>query len=225
MDVVESAYGCVSIHGRVAVATQNWWELCSGEKRLLALLVSLANAHCSATDIPVFLPTKSPSVPFRLVSLRLLGGVDICALCGPSPSLSEIEQTALHVWRPVVDILRAAEKTYPRNFPGSMTLDSNVLGVLLVNLTIGKFLISRNLNNKESCSLSGSHRLNVLRTFYNQSASVFLQSKEDHSNGPPAHETYWCSEYHKCHGLRQGDNLICLLYAASVPSHTMRYSL
>lgn len=217
MDVVESAYGCVSIHGRIAAATQNWWELSSGEKRLLALIVSVANAHCSASDIPVFLPTKSPSVPFRLVSLRLVGGVDISALCGPNPSLSEIEQTALHVWRPVIEILRSAEKTYPRNFPLTMTLDSNVLGVLMVHLTVGKFLISRNLSNKESCSLSGSHRLSVLRTFYNQSASLFL-----HSGETKAQESYWCSEYHKCHGLRIGDNVVCVLFAASVPSHSMR---
>ena len=48
-------------------------------------------------DTPVFLPVKSPTVPFRLVSSELTGaapgaaGVTVCVLCGPSPSLVEIE--------------------------------------------------------------------------------------------------------------------------------------
>jgi hypothetical protein len=35
-------------------------------------------------------------------------------------------------------------------------------------------------------------------------------------------ETYWCSEYHKCHALRRGATLLCVLYASAVPIHTMR---
>lgn len=36
-------------------------------------------------------------------------------------------------------------------------------------------------------------------------------------------ETYWCSEYHKCHAQRSGNYLCCALYAPTVPNHTMRY--
>jgi len=212
MDVMESAYGCVSIHGRLTVATQSWWELSPVEKRLLSLLSAASTAHCTGIDIPVFLPTKSPTVPFRLVSLRLVDGVDVAALCGPNPSLGDVEHSALQVWRPLINTLRTAEKTYPRNFPLSMVLDSNILGVLLVHIKLGKFMISRNVSKKESCSISGTHRLNILRTFYNESAGALANEEE----------SYWCSEYHKCHGLRLAHNLICVLYSASVPSHTMR---
>lgn len=231
VEVIESLYGCITVHGRVAVATSTWWDLEHDEKKLLNILMSVTNNNSSSSDVPVFLPHKSPSVPFRLVALRLINGVDISMLCGPNPPLGEIEQNILQIWRPMIEILRSAEKTYPRNFPANISLDSNVLGFLLVNVAVGKFLVSRNLNKKESCSLSGSHRLNILRTFYNQSASVFLipdpkkstqENGDSEVNDTPL-ETYWCSEYHKCHGTRSGTNLICVLYAASVPTHTMRY--
>ncbi|KAL0274544.1 UNVERIFIED_CONTAM: hypothetical protein PYX00_002647 [Menopon gallinae] len=224
VEAVESLYGCVTVHGKLAVATRSWWELDNEEKKLLNALISVLNANSTSSDVPVFLPRKSPSVPFRLVTLRVINGIEISTLCGPSPSLSEIEQSVLHVWRSAIELLRSAEKTYPRNFPVAVSLDPNVLGFLLVNLTDGKFLISRNQSKKESCSLSGSHRLNILRTFYYRSASVFLMNdgNADPESERLASESYWCSEYHKCHALRNGPNLICVLYAASVPTHTMR---
>lgn len=239
VETVESLYGCISIHGKLAVATPSWWELEQEEKKLLNILISVLNVNCTSSDVPIFLPDKSPSVPFRLVTLRLINGVDISILCGPTPPLGEMEQNLLQIWRPMIEILRSAEKTFPRNFPSIITLDANILGFLLINDVIGKYLISRNLNKKESCLLSGSHRLGVLRTFYYQSVSVFLiPKKESQVKGAqggesesfrdkekynfPALETYWCSEYHKCHALRSGDNVMCVLYSASVPTPTMR---
>lgn len=35
-------------------------------------------------------------------------------------------------------------------------------------------------------------------------------------------ETYWCSEYHKCHAFKSNDNILCILYSSSVPTHAMR---
>lgn len=37
-----------------------------------------------------------------------------------------------------------------------------------------------------------------------------------------ATETYWSSEYHKCHALKEIDNILCVLYKSTVPTHTMR---
>jgi hypothetical protein len=55
--------------------------------------------------------------------------------------------------------------------------------LLLVDHQAGKFLLSRNqrtdAGKKESRSLSGAHRLDVLRTFYHQVAATFL----NHSSG------------------------------------------
>lgn len=55
--------------------------------------------------------------------------------------------------------------------------------LLLVDHQAGKFLLSRNqrtdAGKKESRSLSGAHRLDVLRTFYHQVAATFM----NHSSG------------------------------------------
>ncbi|PSN41040.1 Protein fuzzy [Blattella germanica] len=224
-ECVDSLYGCLMIRGRVAVATSSWWQLHAEEKKLLALLVSL-DGTSTACDIPV---------PFRLVVCTLVAGVQVCALCGPSPSLTEVEHVSLQCWKTAIDILRAADQCCPRNFPPSVQLDTGVMGLLLVERQAGKFLLSRNqrtdAGKKEARSLSGAHRLDVLRTFYHQVAATFMSYSESSPEGatsceqpstPTTLETYWCSEYHKCHALRHGSTLLCVLYASAVPIHTMR---
>ncbi|XP_021921650.1 protein fuzzy homolog isoform X2 [Zootermopsis nevadensis] len=233
-ECMDSLYGFLLIRGCVAVATSSWWQLDPEEKKLLALLVSVKGT-CKTCDIPVFLPCKSPAVPFRLIVCGLTGGIQICALCGPSPPLTEVEYVSIQCWKGAVDILRAAERCFPRNFPPCIQLDSGVLGILLVDRQAGKFLLSRNqcadAGKKESQSPSGAHRLDVLRTFYHQVADTFMNHSSDNSEGAAACEqpstsaaleTYWCSEYHKCHALRHGATLLCVLYASAVPIHTMR---
>ncbi|XP_069685331.1 protein fuzzy homolog isoform X2 [Periplaneta americana] len=234
-ECVDSLYGFLLIRGRVAVATSSWWQLHPEEKKLLALLVAVEGT-CTACDIPVFLPCRSPAVPFRLVVCGLVGGIQICALCGPSPPLTEIEHVSIQCWKGAIDILRAAEQCCPRNFPPSIQLDTGVMGLLWVDRQTGKFLLSRNqradAGKKEARSLSGAHRLDVLRTFHHQVATTFMDyspdcsSEEATASKRPATsvalETYWCSEYHKCHALRHGTTLLCVLYASAVPIHTMR---
>lgn len=88
-------------------------------------------------------------------------------------------------------------------------------------------------NNKRSTS---SHRLDILKTFYYQSVQTFLiqdaqmtddedknQSKDAITKDIVGKETYWCSEYHKCHAAKDNDNILCILYKSSVPTHTMRF--
>jgi len=61
VEAADSPYGCLFIHGKVAVATKKWWEFSSLELILLALLINCL-PKCSTRDIPVFLPHGSPSV-------------------------------------------------------------------------------------------------------------------------------------------------------------------
>lgn len=35
-------------------------------------------------------------------------------------------------------------------------------------------------------------------------------------------ESYWCSEYHKCHCLVERDNMMCIMYTANIPTCTAR---
>jgi hypothetical protein len=233
-ECVDSLYGFLLIRDRVAVATSSWWQLDPEEKKLLALTVSVQGT-CTVCDIPVFLPCKSPAVPFRLVVCGLVGGIQICALCGPTPSLTEVEHVSVQCWKGAIDTVRAAEQCFPRNFPPSIQLDTGVMGLLLVDRQTGKFMLSQNqrtdAGKKESRSLSGAHRVDILRTFYHQVAATFMNYSSDNSEGATAYkqsstsealETYWCSEYHKCHALRHGATLLCVLYASAVPVHTMR---
>lgn len=67
-------------------------------------------------------------VAFRLVSVTLINHVEVLALCGPSPELTEIERFAVQCWKNNVDALCASERCYPQNFPASVSLNSETLG-------------------------------------------------------------------------------------------------
>lgn len=64
---VPSLYGCVILENSIAVATEAWWDLELIERKLLSHLIS-ANSRCTAFDIPVFLPNKSPHVSLAFVN-------------------------------------------------------------------------------------------------------------------------------------------------------------
>ncbi|XP_034243212.1 protein fuzzy homolog [Thrips palmi] len=247
-DCLNSQFACLLVSGRELIATPAWEDLHPLERQLLTLLTVVASP-CTSSDTPVFLPFKSPSIPFRLVWVLLVPGVSVLGLCGPTPGLSEAEHLALQCWGSSADHLRSITQIAPRNFPHSIHLDVNVLGFLLINLDTGKYVLSYTANDKpvwhandkpetvaERCNPinapSASHRLHVLRTFYYQAAESLLLTqgdldfvkkvKSDSVKESSALEAYWCSEYHKCHGIRRSTNVLCVLYGSSVPTHTMR---
>jgi hypothetical protein len=71
-ECVDSLYGFLLIRGRVAVATSSWWQLDPEEKKLLALTVTVQGT-CTACDIPVFLPCKSPAVSMYCFLMTVIG--------------------------------------------------------------------------------------------------------------------------------------------------------
>ena len=94
VESVDSTYGCVVLRGRgIVTATKNFWSLHCDEINLLLLQIAALNGDpwAQIKDTPVFLPVKSPTVPFRLIAAELIVGVVVLVLCGPAPSLSEIE--------------------------------------------------------------------------------------------------------------------------------------
>uniref|UniRef100_A0A0V0GCA6 Uncharacterized protein n=1 Tax=Triatoma dimidiata TaxID=72491 RepID=A0A0V0GCA6_TRIDM len=214
VESVGSLFGCITIENCIAAATEGWWELSQLERKLLSHLMT-SNSDCTALDIPVFLPCKSPNVPFRLVGLCLVNSIWVSILCGPTPEISSIEQICYQCWAPVLSTVRAALNVYPRNLPASVQLHPTILGLLLVNVAFGKYVLSSNLNvNKKDSRSSGE----VLKTFYYEAVTGLINKE---TKDIPL-ETYWCSEYHKLHALRNGDDVICLLYNHMVPTHTMR---
>lgn len=99
-----------------------------------------------------------------------------------------------------------------------------------MNYKIEKFVLGRNSQCAKNRA-TGSHRLDILRTFYHQAVETFALSVEDEKSNDitasagkfvGAKETYLCSEYHKCHAVKHGDNILCVLYTSVVPTHTMR---
>lgn len=77
--------------------------------------------------------------------------------------------------------------------------------------------------------VNGSHRLDILRTFYHQAVETYILSSESEYNSSSdnwkfvgAKETYLCSEYHKCYAVKDGDHILCILCTSTVPTHTVR---
>ena len=62
-EAADSPYGCLLVHGKVAVATKKWWSLAAKELVLISMLLS-SLLPCSSRDVPVFLPVVSPNVSF-----------------------------------------------------------------------------------------------------------------------------------------------------------------
>ncbi|KAK9871041.1 hypothetical protein WA026_009999 [Henosepilachna vigintioctopunctata] len=246
MEYVDSLYSCILIHGKIAAATESWWSLHPDEMKLLSLLATSENVTTSK-DIPIFLPYKSPTMAFRFVTCTLIPDVQICSLCGPTPSLLEIEHLATQCFKSSTETLTAAVQTHPRNFPLMYQIDEGILGVLLIKRSSGKYMISKNpQQNSVKKSASNSHRLDILRTFYYQAVLSLLfidgnkadNEKEinkktdkkskiqkeptDVANSYVGKETYWCSEYHKCHALVIHDNILCVLFNSNIPTYAMR---
>ncbi|XP_034941565.1 protein fuzzy homolog [Chelonus insularis] len=230
LEYLDSSYGCILVHGCCTVATESWWQLDSIEKKLLSIVISM-DRNASSCDLPVFLPKMSPTIAFRLLSITLVNGVHVLALCGPKPDLIEVEKLAIQCWRNHIDVLRRAEHCYPQCIPSEISLDPDVLGFLLINYRVGKFVMSRNIKQTTNHQ-TNLYKLDILRTFYYQAVETFLltesnkkQEKEKNSNKKKTirtKETYWCLEYYKCHALKAKSNILCVLYTYSIPIDKIR---
>ena len=132
VESVDSTYGCVLLRGHVVTATKNWWGLHPDEIVLLTNYL-LSEVPAVMKDTPVFLPVKSPTVPFRLVTCELVEGVTLCALCGPNPSLMELQPVLHKHWKNTLPLMTSLTSIMPRKFP-PLQIDKTIQGFVLVNL-------------------------------------------------------------------------------------------
>ncbi|XP_049868267.1 protein fuzzy homolog isoform X4 [Pectinophora gossypiella] len=227
---VTGRWACLSIHGHLVATSSDFCELDPREARLM-LLLATAQDGAPLRDTPVYLPHMSPNVAFRAVTCKLLADVYILVVCGATPTLSEIDEIVLHCWEGYAQTIKEAKLVYPRNFPMSIAFENCVLSVLLVNIKGRRCVFSRHLHapSQKGKTMSGAHRLDILRTFYVTTARHLapeLRLNDEHNREADdlvgLCETYWCSEYHNCHAQRSGNLLCCVLYSSSVPTHTMR---
>ncbi|XP_053308134.1 protein fuzzy homolog [Spea bombifrons] len=235
----ESNFGCLMAGGKVVVATEKWWRLSSQESMLLCWLVASLAPH-SSRDYPVYLPQGSPTVPHRLLSFQLVPGVDVCILCGPSPSLHKVETELVErFWKPVVDPLRSCLRVQSRSFPASVPLHHGVQGLLLVNRELNKTLYTVQAHPAEDLQKPESkptleQRRSALRAFYTLAVSRYfsldhndgsvLHYEETFQNGftHSAHQCYSVSSSHKCYGMKTDVYLLFLLFNPDVPTFSMR---
>lgn len=232
---VGSPFCCVVMSRQKIVAgTEGWWDLHVIDRKLLITILGVSNSV--QVDVPVFLPKKSPNIAYRFVCIPIFQMISVCVVCGAEPQFSDAMSLVQHIWRNDLELLRNAKLCYPRNFSTNLPqFDPSILGILLVNRTHSKYVMSRNLQpavgNKRVINTGGHHRLDILRSFFHQAVDVIDSFLADDgtaslltvpSNSNKSVESYWCSEYHKCHSFVSGENLICILYAATIPTHTMR---
>ncbi|KAJ7381983.1 hypothetical protein OS493_037862 [Desmophyllum pertusum] len=231
---VNSEFGCLLVMGKVAVATERWWELTGMETVLLSFLVR-SLPPCSSRDIPVYLPYGSP---------KLIEGVEVCVICGPKPSLQDTETKFLdQYWRFTVDTLKSSRRSHPRNLPGDMLLDSAILGFVLVNTDERKCLSSVHpsgvLTGVDQSSAPGggmstAKRKSILVSFYKSIVGTLFPSQEPststqdepscdlHSSLPhQAMETYMCGNDHKCYAIRTATHELFLLFSNDVPNYAL----
>lgn len=203
------------------------------DRKLLLTILSVSNLV--QVDVPVYLPKKSPNIAYRFVCIPIFQMISVCVVCGAEPKFADALSLVQHIFRNDLELLRNAKLCFPRNFSTNLPqFDPSILGILLVNRTQSKYVMSRNLQpsvgNKRVINTGGHHRLDILRTFFHQAVDVidsFLCDDSSsalvpQSNPCKAVESYWSLEYHKCHSYVSGDNLICILYSANIPTFTMR---
>ncbi|XP_078093409.1 protein fuzzy homolog [Mustelus asterias] len=124
----ESNFGCLVVMGKVIVATEKWWRLAAQEVMLLAWLVG-SLAPSSSRDYPIYLPHGSPTVPHRLLTFQLVPGVEVCLLCGPAPSLQQVQTELVErFWSPLLEPLKTCLRAHQRSFSTSVPLHPSILG-------------------------------------------------------------------------------------------------
>ncbi|XP_060604076.1 protein fuzzy homolog isoform X1 [Ruditapes philippinarum] len=226
-ECADSPYGCLLVHGKVSVATRKWWSLTSGELVLISALIS-SFSSCSSRDVPVFLPDASPSVPHRLMTFQLTRHIEVCVLCGPSPSLADLEEEVGRFWRTSYESLRAVLQNHPSNVPSNTVLDSNLLGFLLVNVETNRCLCSVHPPSTDDEVLEVHEKRHILRSYYKHVVGNFFASKiEGSGKGPSdfthsAMDTYMTTDTHKCYAMLSPPYQIYALYNTNIPTFAMR---
>ena len=242
VESVDSTYGCVLLRGHVVTATKNWWGLHPDEIVLLTNYL-LSEVPAVMKDTPVFLPVKSPTVPFRLVTCELVEGVTLCALCGPNPSLMELQPVLHKHWKNTLALMTSLTSIMPRKFP-PLQIDKTIQGFVLVNLEKRKIFSSMFPHGEEGDSkqMTTAKKIEVLRYFIRNTVGpifpdIFVPnpySVDSHSGENmayrvphtqlthPVSETYSNFDYYKCYALQHLQYQFFGIFVAAVPNFSLR---
>ncbi|KAM9113574.1 protein fuzzy homolog isoform 1-T1 [Pangshura tecta] len=221
----ESRFGCLVVGGRLALATEPWWQLAPQELLLLSWLVGSLPPP-TARDYPIYLPHGSPTVPHRLLTCQLLPGLEACLICGPSPALHTVEtQLVPRFWKPLLEPLQACVRPQPHGLP------PGVLAFLLIQREQRSSQSSVQPPGSGQEGLSPRRRARALRHFYALVAARYFPwegspapPQEPFQAGFPhrARHCYVVSATHKAYAIHAPQHQLFLLLAPHVPTFALR---
>ncbi|XP_044844127.1 protein fuzzy homolog isoform X1 [Mauremys mutica] len=227
----ESRFGCLVVGGRLALATEPWWQLAPQELLLLSWLVGSLPPP-TARDYPIYLPHGSPTVPHRLLTCQLLPGLEVCLICGPSPALHTVETELVpRFWKPLLEPLQACVRPQPHGLPPGTTLPPGVLAFLLIHREQRSSQSSVQPPGSGGEGLSPRRRARALRHFYALVAARYFPwegspapPQEPFQAGFPhrARHCYVVSATHKAYAIHAPQHQLFLLLAPHVPTFALR---
>lgn len=228
----DSTYACVMMEGQVVSGTRNFWTLSHTELVLLPLLVT-TNTFTVARDLPIYLPNKSPNVPFRMLVVQLTSHVSVVTLCGPTPSLADMIRSATSFWAPFYQVLEALSSLLPWNIAPALLaqLDNSVIGLLLVNYDHKRCVGCLHLSeDSRSRSLCVNKKSAALQSVYRSIIGPLLQPPamppEDFPTGlHPDHlplESYVSTDSYKVYVLQSSPFHLLVLFPPALPIHIAR---
>jgi len=221
-DECESEFACLLVHGKVVVATDQFWELQAIETFLILCINQ--TLHSTSCDIPIYLPNGSPTIPHRLVIIKLIENIHVALVCGPQPSLQAI--TSKYVkkyWGNITSALQTCLSSYPRDIPSDIRLDDNVLSYILLYTREGKCLSSfyphGNMTGADQDYMSNvNKRKEALIGFYRTSSEDFSSEELPHK----VLQRYSCTNKYKCFALQTSSHEIYVLFKIDIATYIMK---
>jgi hypothetical protein len=147
----EDAYcAALVVDGVVVAGTSDWWAI---KPQKLAVILALVHSlpEATARDIPVYLQLREDDTEAsRMLTVLLTSRVELVILAGVDLELSSLMSVLVpKIFNAeVVSSLRAAAGlssfSAPKGLPPAVTLDSGVLGLILVRTDLGRQLVTVN---------------------------------------------------------------------------------